>query len=57
MYLKGSEPQFSKLGPATEMALQVDSSNFFPLIKCQVRWQIVWWSNPYHLLFGASQDP
>jgi hypothetical protein len=26
---KGSRPQFSKLGPATKMALQVDSSNFF----------------------------
>jgi hypothetical protein len=29
MALEGSRPQFSKLGPATKMALQVDSSNFF----------------------------
>jgi hypothetical protein len=29
MALEGSGPQFSKLGPATKMALQVDSSNFF----------------------------
>jgi len=29
MALQGSRPQFSKLGPATKMALQVDSSNFF----------------------------
>jgi len=28
MALKGSRPQFSKLGPATKMTLQVDSSNF-----------------------------
>jgi hypothetical protein len=29
MALEGSKPQFSKLGPATKMALQVDSSIFF----------------------------
>jgi hypothetical protein len=29
MALKCSKPQFSKLGPTTKMALQVDSSNFF----------------------------
>jgi hypothetical protein len=26
---EGSRPQFSKMGPTTKMALQVDSSNFF----------------------------
>jgi hypothetical protein len=29
MAQEGFEPQFSKLGPATKMTLQVDSSNFF----------------------------
>jgi hypothetical protein len=29
MALEGSRPQFSKLGPATKIGLQVDSSNFF----------------------------
>jgi hypothetical protein len=29
MDLEGFGPQFSKLGPATKMDLQVDSSNFF----------------------------
>jgi hypothetical protein len=29
MDLEGSEPQFSKLGLSTKMALQDESSNFF----------------------------
>jgi hypothetical protein len=29
MVPEGSRPQFSKMGPATKMALQVDSSIFF----------------------------
>jgi len=29
MDLEGYEPQFSKLGPANKMTLQVDSSNCF----------------------------
>jgi len=31
MDLECSKPQFSKLGPAAKMALEVDSSNFFHL--------------------------
>jgi hypothetical protein len=27
--MEGFKPQFSKLGPAIKMTLQVDSSNFF----------------------------
>jgi hypothetical protein len=33
---KGSRPQFSKLGHATKMALQVDSSNFFHYERIEI---------------------
>jgi hypothetical protein len=37
MDLEGSRPQFSKLGPATKMTLQADSSNLFSTLKA-TRW-------------------
>jgi len=36
MDVKGSKPQFLKLGPATKMALQAESSNFFHFERIEI---------------------
>ena len=52
MALEGSGPQFSKQGPATKMALQIDSSNFFHYERIEIdekQYNDPIWIIPLHL--------
>jgi hypothetical protein len=56
MALEGSKPQFSKHGPTTKMASQVDSSNIFHSEKIEIDEKQ--YNDPIHIINKSFQvDP